>query len=787
MFRQALIFFIFLTAIHADDSIKTISYTTCTEPYSFFNSNNCQFYTSFFATVAVIGGGEHSQLINVVANSIDKTVTITDNDVGAVSCPAGVACTILDPPVTVSIIRSPIPDSTMRVIPGGNTSFGFAYALTLDTDVTKSGLPYAYQIDEQDASTAPGSVCLSNDPSTISIDQVDPSVLQSQCGVGSIDLRGTCGSPSLAPLPSGWLTDNNGNPINQCAEICCGTDNSVRIRQVAPYCYAYKVTAIPILVVDFIIRIESATISGGKLDVPVYGSLNVGDSITIDSNGVRITVVASQNIPTNLLENTIANGWIIVCGNDPDSAIPNEATPVSNITSIDWFFQPLDYTPYYGDQTNGQAKTVVPIANDQHTETYGMSGLAVMQQIYKYAQTYGSSVASCNDLSMVIPNVPGYDTDNPVTPASIYNIPSYCNMWHEARSGNLAFLPPASILPNGGDIPLFNWMIRKNIGTIANPNPANADAYIIYFPNVDQINASPYKNDLFNAIQFKIDFAIGTPTTFPYVTNYGDTSMPVEIVQTNNVYPGTVNKPIATPSCFFQYPPEVPKNSLTGGGLMVVQLRSTLTAGNVQVDGISNPTSNIEVSLSCTAVPKAGNNSETATIAVTSASPVTVPPLGANQVSDPILFNLSATFHNTYTTTAIKNSVIANCDVHVVYNTQSPSQGSFTESFQCKVSTTLDTINDTPQKCTFVDIPCHHPWWKSGMFWVSIVCFLILLAIIGIVIWQAVLYKQKQDQVLQMKQEKMIEDNKRKDIIAKRKKLLRKKEVQDIASFVDEE
>ncbi len=410
-----------------------------------------------------------------------------------------------------------------------------------------------------------------------------------------------------------------------------------------------------------------------------------------------------------------------------------------------------------------------------------------MQQIVEYATTYGSSVASCSDLSMVIPNVPGYDTDNPITPSSPYNLPSYCSMWNEARSGNLGFLPPASLLPDGGDLPLFNWMIKRNIGSISNPNPTNGQSYIIYFPNQAQINADPlYKNDLIDAIQFQIDFAVGQATTFPFITNYGNVSLPVEIVQTNNIYPGTINKPIATPSCYFQYPPEVDEHSVLGGGRMVMQLRSTLTSQYVQLDGISNEVSNIQVSLTCTSVTNSGKGNTTATITVVAPTSIEVPPLGVNEISDIIAFNMTAAYHDDYPKIAIPGALIATCDVHVVYNMQDDTRGSFDETFQCKVSSSLDNIDMTPDQCAFVDMKCQKPLWKSGMFWICVVSFLILLVIIGVLIWQAVKQKRKADEVEALKEERMDIQRQKQRLITREEIELRDKDVSRYASFVDE-
>jgi hypothetical protein len=777
-----LIILSFLSFSKADNSIKTISYTPCTEADSFFNSNNCQYYSSFFANVNVIGGGMHEQEINFVANPTDQTLVITNNNVGAISCPGGVGCADLNPPITISVIRSPLPSSSMRVIPGGNISFGFAYALTLDTEVTKSGMPYAYQIYEADTASAPGSSCAFNNPSLIVGGSVNPSILQANCGVGdlsSVDLMNTCGNPSLAPSPTGWLTDNGGNSIYQCEEICCGQTESVRIRQLAPYCYAYRASGIPVLVVDFLIRVESPTISGGMLDIPIFGSINIGDAITVTSNGVRVTVTASQLIPTNLLESTISSGWVVVCGEDPNSALPNELAPTSDISNVSWFFQPSDYIPYYGDQTNGQAKTTIPVAGDEHTETYGMSGNDVMQLILKYALKTGAAVSECTDLSIVIPNVPGYDTDNPITPASIYNIPSYCMMWNEARSGNLAFLPPASILP-GGSNPLFNWMIKKNIGSISNPDPSNGASYIIYFPNQDQIDASQYKNDLIDAIQFQIDFAVGNDQTFPYVTNYGNVSLPVQIVQSNTNYPGTINKPVSTPTCHFQYPPEVDPKSNAGGGYMSFQLMSNLQASNIDTDDITNQIANIVVSLSCTGVTNAGYGNLTASVGVTSASPIDVPPLGSDGVSDIIRFNLSASFSKPYASTAVRGSTIATCVATVNYGS-----GSFDETFQCQVSTVMDNIDGTPQKCSFTDLSCQKPLWKSGFFWIMIVVAMILLAIIGVLIWEIVKWKKRQDRIRDANAERMKIERQKRTLLAKEEIAIREGEVQKLKTLVE--
>jgi len=349
------ILFIF-GVVFADESIKTISYNQCVEKNSIYDQSNCRFFSSYYASVNVIGGGKHTQELDFVGNPDDPILIIDDNSIGATTCPDGVSCTNLVPPVKISIVRSPLPDSTMRVIPGGNISFGFAYALSQDTDITKSGLPYAYQIFELPPGSTAGSNCQLLSPSQITWGNLNPAagVTQPNCGAGSvggINLRGSCGNPSMAPPPTGWLTDNNGQVVDQCSEICCGNNQTIRIRQLAPYCYAYKASTTPILVVDFLIVIESSQIPGGNVTIPIFGSVNVGESIVVESNGVRVTVVANQQIPTDLLENKVSNGWLIFCGDDPSSAIPDETTPVSNISGIGSFYQPADYMAYYGDQT----------------------------------------------------------------------------------------------------------------------------------------------------------------------------------------------------------------------------------------------------------------------------------------------------------------------------------------------------------------------------------------------------------------------------------------------------
>lgn len=773
------IIFLFFWCIQADDSIKTISYSTCTEPDSFFNSLNCQYFTSYFASVDVIGGGSHTQVLDFVGNPVETTLLINDKIDGATVCPDGVGCTNLNPEIKISIVRSPLPNSTMKVIPGSNISFGLAYSLTLDTDVTKSGLPYAYQIFEDTvANLATTTTCGSNVATEITFQQQIPgSDTQPNCGVGStIDLRGTCGA--LAPEPTGWLDDNSGNPNYQCNEICCGDSESVRIRQVAPYCYAYKASGIPILVVDFLIVIESSAVSGGNVSIPVYGSINIGDSIDVESNGVRVTVLASNTIPTNLLENTVSNGWVIFCGSDPTSAIPDEISPVSNVSTVPWFFQPSDYAPYYGDQTNGQGKTTIPVSNDPHTETYGMSGDDVMILATNFMNQNSMSVLDCSDLLGVIPNVPGYDTDNPITPASIYNLPSYCSMWHEARSGNLAFLPPAS------DVNQFNWMVKKNIGSVGNSNPENGQSYIIFFPTQEQIEESAYESSLYDAIQLQIDFAVGSNTVFPFVTNYGDVTLPVEIIQPNSLYPGTINVPLSVPNCYFQYPLETGGNH-DGGGVMTLMLASTLSDEYVQTQNIQQPVSDITVSIACSGVVHSGLDNETPVITVTSDSSVTIDSLGYGKVSPLISFNLSAHFDSVYEKVAIKDAAIANCVITVVYNADNVDKGSFSESFQCKVSNYIDKISNTiSNQCSFIDISCHDPIWKSGMLWVSIICGLILLCIIGVIIYRTVLYVQQSKKTQQADEEYTLRENRMNELKRKISEKKSKEQIDVLESFI---
>lgn len=752
-----ILFFIF-GVIYADESIKTISYNQCVEKNSIYDQSNCRFFSSYYASVNVIGGGNHTQELDFVGNPDDPILIINDNSIGATSCPDGVACTNLVPPVKISIVRSPLPDSSMKVIPGGNISFGFAYALSQDTDITKSGLPYAYQIFEAAPGSTAGSNCQLLNSSTITWDIMNSAAGQTQpnCGVGflnAVDLRGTCGNPSMAPAPTGWLTDNNGQVVDQCTEICCGDSQTVRIRQLAPYCYAYKASSVPILVVDFLIVIESSQLPGGNVTIPIFGSVNIGESIIVESNGVRVTVVANQQIPTNLLENTVSNGWLIFCGDDPNSAIPDETSPVSNISGIEWFYQPADYMPYYGDQTNGKGLVSTPTFNDPHTETYGISGYDDMNLAFNYMETVGSSVAECIDLSAILPNVPGYDTDNPIVPtASPYNIPSYCNMWHEARSGNLAFLPPASLIPDQNRYQLFNWMVKRNIGSIANTNPLNGQSYIIYFPNAEQIAANQYQNDLIDAIQFQIDFANGVSGS-NYVTNYGNVTMPVDIIQQNTVRRGTVNSPLTAPSCYFADPDFVDPRFDSGSGVMTLQLESIVTNEDVITDTISNPISNIQVSISCSGVPNTGKDGSTPKIDIVGDSTINVPPISAGGVSSIISFNLSATFAGDYHDNAVKDMVIAKCVINVVYNTQSPSKGSFSQTFQCKVSSVFINLDVTPNPCPWWNLSCQSPIYESWFFWFCIVLGAAIIAVLIYGIVEIVKKSKENEEITLAKQQ----------------------------------
>ena len=760
LFQIVIITLYLFNTFICDESIKSVGYNQCIEKNSIFDQSHCRYFSSYYASVNVVGGGNHSQLINYVGNVYDPILVINDNADGATTCPDGVACTNLNPPITISIVRSPIPFSSLQVIPGGNISFGFAYSLTQDTEITKSGLPYAYQVYQGFVNSSANSNCFNT--YNYNYLTLQPNSQQPNCNVGTlnqIDLRGSCGNPSLAPPPTGWLTDNDGKIYTgtQCTELCCGNISNIRVRQLAPYCYAYKASPTPVLVVDFLIVIQSTQLPSGNLTIPIYGSINVGDALNIESNGVRITVQSNQQIPTNLLENTVSNGWIYFCGDNPDDAIPNEFSPVTNIENITWFFQPANYKPYYFDQTNGKAVVYSNDPTEPHVEKYGMSGVDVINLIYNYFLFTTNQVANqafCNDLSNIFPNVPGYDSDNPILPsASPYNMPSMCNMLHEARSGNLAFLPPASILPDGLSFKSFNWMVKKNIGTIANNNPSNGQSYIIFFPNLDQIAASSYKNDLLDAIQFRIDFANGIQGS-NYVTNYGDTSMPVDIVQQNTLRNGVLNAQLSAPSCWFADPDSVDVKYTFGFGTLIVQLESVVNNQQIDSSQLSNPVSNIQVVLSCSANPDSGSDGSTPTINILSDTTKVIPSISAGGVSDPLQYNLSAGFMPNYKTIAVKDSVIAFCTVTVTYDLTNPSQSTFSQDIQCKVSSIMQNTQIVPNPCPFWNLSCQSPIVKSWFFWFIIGVGVLTIVLFAVAMYEFVKYNRLSEQSQELEQKK---------------------------------
>jgi len=725
--------FLFLHIVNSDESIKTISYNPCIEYQSIFNSLNCQYFSSFFANIDVIGGGSFTQQLNVVANPVERILDISDNNIGAVTCPEGVGCTNLIPPIKISFVRSPIPDSPYNILPGAGISFGLAYALTQDTSITKSGLPYVYQIYAQNpgvGNTSCGSYSTTTMIpilSTLSNSQAT----QPDCGTGPLDninFLGTCGGSSKAPFPTGWLSDNNGQPLQQCTELCCGGGNttSIRVRQLAPYCFLFRVNPVPVAVIDLLVQIESPVT--GTITVPIYGTVSLQEPIVISQNGIRITINSNVRIPPTALQNKIQNGWIVVCGDDPESALPDESKPVTNIENITWFFQPPEYTPYYKDDTTGVGNVVPPVTNDPHTDFYGESGNDVLNLAFNFMKNInGLTVQQCLSLVDLIPNVPGYDTDHPLTPASIYNLPSYCTMWSEARSGNLGFLPPSSILPDGSSVPFFNWMIKRNIASVSDLNATNGNAYAIFFPSADQI--APYKDQLTNAIQIEVDFAVGEDSND--VTDYGQVNLPVQIVQPDSTRPNIVNRePLTSPNCFFSDPSLVPTNSKTGGGQFVLQLESTVFNNQVQNSDISAPVSNIYVTISCNAVSQSGKNQQTPSIAIVGSNVILVPSIAYGGLSYPLLFNLSATWQNLYSQEAIDNAIIATCSVNVTYNVQKPGLGSFEQDgFRCKVFANYQTSSSNLTPCPWWNLACQNPLYKSWFFWIVIGSGIVLLAL----------------------------------------------------------
>ena len=752
-FRFILLFCIFsvISLGIADESIKTISYTPCIEVASIFNSLKCQYFTSYFANIDVIGGGSFTQELDVVGNPVERTLDIPDNVIGATTCPEGVGCTNLDPPVTVSFVRSPIPISQFNVLPGAGISFGLAYALTQDTQATKSGLPYAYQIYAANPGGAltncPNYATTMNIPILSSL--ANNQAMQPDCGtgpIGSVDLRNTCGMPSLAPAPSGWLSDNNGQPLQQCMEMCCGNSNptSIRVRQLAPTCFLFRVNPVPVAVVDFLVEVTSSVT--GTITVPIYGAVTIQEPIVINQNGLRITINSNVRIPPTALQNKIQNGWVIACGDDPDSALPDEITPVTDIEDINWFFQPSDYTPYYADATAGQGNVIPPITNDPHTEYYGESGNDVLNLGFNFVKNIpGFSVADCLALTDFIPNVPGYDTDHPITAASPFNLPSYCNMWHEARSGNLGFLPPSSILPNGGSMPFFNWMVKRNIASVGNLNGTNGNAFAIFFPSPDQI--AQYRDQLTNALQIEVDFAVGNSPN--YVTTYGDVNLPVQIVQPDSTRPNFINgEPLTMPNCLFAGPTLTPPNDNTGGGQFLIQLESTLTNNQVNSGNIAAAVSDITVLLECVAVSQSGKDKSTPLIQIIGSNTIFVPSIAYGGLSNPLVFNLSATFTKPYSQEAVDNSIIANCTVNVTYNQQNPGEGSFSQdNLRCMVFANFQSTVKNLAPCPWWNLDCQNPLYKSWFFWIAIFFPVIILGLgLGFMIDAIVKMKKQQSQ-----------------------------------------
>ncbi|MDE2026365.1 MAG: hypothetical protein KGJ07_07765 [Patescibacteria group bacterium] len=724
---------LFALSARCDESVLSVAYTQCSEAFSIYNNQNCEYFSTFIANIDVIGGGSFVQEIDFVGNPVERTLDITNNDIGAIDCPEGVGCTNLVPPITVSFVRSPIPQSQYNVIPNSQISFALAYSLTQDTSVTKSGLPYVYQIYAADpgaGNTNCGSYSTTTDiPILSSLSNIQ--AVQADCGTGplnAIDFRGTCGAGFLSPYPTGWLSDNDANPLQQCYEICCGGSNStsIRVRQLGPYCYLYKVNPVPIAVVDFIIEINSP--ATGPISIPIYGSVSLQTPIVIPEYGLRVTLKSSVKIPPTAIQNKIQNGWVVVCGEDPNSALPNEISPVQNINNISWFYQPSDYGPYYYDATNGKGNVMPVNTNDPHTEYYGESGNDVLNLAFNYMKNIPTmTVSECLSLVDLIPNVPGYDTDNPITSASPYNLPSYCNMWNEAKNGNLGFLPPSSVIPDGVNIDYFNWMIRKNIPTIDNLNNTNSGAYMIYFPTSDQI--ADYRDQLTNALQVQIDFAVGNNNN--YVTSYGDVNLPIQIVQPDSTRPNNVNgQPLTPPNCLFTGKEHAPGASNTGGGQLVVQLESTVYNNQIQSSNIGSDVSDIYVTVTCNAVPKSGNNQQTPTINIFGSNTIQLASLGYGDISYPLFFNLSATFKNSYVSEIIDGAVIATCSVNVTYNAQNPTKGSFVQNnIRCMAQMNYQYSQKNLSPCPWWNLNCQDPLYASWFFWIVIGVGLILIGL----------------------------------------------------------
>lgn len=704
----------------ADTSFQTRAHYPCEESEPPFDSSSCTMYTQYAALVDLIGGGAATQLIKVVGSRTTPLVNLVRHEDGTIVCPPGTACVPVDvPDLKVSIIRSPLPKGMPRIMPHGGVSLGFYWKLTRNNHYSPDyRIPYAYKVAKC-SGAAPHSTCYNSttrnnvrfhtfDPFDSSTNEyVNEPACAASCDSAGYDMRGTCGTN--VPSPTGYLSDSDG----RCSELCCGNTTSVKVRQLAPYCYVMSAAAAaPGIAVDFAVTVESAALGLKPIVVPVYG-VSDPQSIFVNERGVRVRILSLVHELERFDHDaafSVVHGSVVVCptnytrragtsGNGdhlPGAPLfPNEVGgPVANVSDIDWFYMPSAYVPFYRDATAAESAQIIRPSSaptqHAHQKLFGESGSVVEQAAANYINSvYNSTPAAvqrCRSLQDVLPFVPGYDVDEPLTDASRFELPSPCEMWSQARLGNRAFLPPAF------NVAKPNWFIRRGIangGRDANATFDPNDLYLVFVPSEQQIEQVNAERALMDAMLMSVEMS---DNVLPYKS--GGVQVPVTI-SSNGTAAGGGGGNLLAPTCSGPIPQDN-VGSFTAKAIVRVTLRSALD--NPLADGESPAP--ITVSIMCST--SYGDNVPVYFGGDGGTKQVTL----AYQQQVTLQFDATFTFSEPYNRLFGNGEQIGSCVA--VISGASSGNGQL-GPIGCSAGPTLaNPSRDEDPHCSFFDVNCQH-------------------------------------------------------------------------------
>lgn len=713
---------LFAAAAFGDKSFQTRGFFPCAEQQPPFDSSTCNHFTQYAAFVDLIGGGSSVQVLKLVGNSADPLINLVQNEDGTIVCPDGFGCTLLDQSeTTIAVIRSPLPPGVPQVLPGDDVSIGFYWRLTRNNNLSPDNrLPYAYQVANC-SGYRPFSTCedLGDQVQYVEYNpfEADASIEidEPECGAqcfGDVDLRGTCGP--MVPEPSGWLSDSDG----KCSEICCDSSNSVKIRQLGPFCYMFSAQGPPKIAVDFAVTVQNDAIGPDPVVVPVYG-ISDPQSLFVNQTGVRVRILSlidDLERFDNANAFSVVHGSIVMCANQTSESgtpiFPDEVDgPVANVSDIDWFFVPSTYIPFYRDATAAEASQIIrpsSPSDTEHQKVYGEAGSVVEQAIVEYLNSNfdsASATAMCSDLSAVLPFVPGYDTDEPLTNLSPYELPSFCWMWNAAREANRGFLPPSFNLTHP------NWYVRRGIpnqeqqSAEYDPN----DLYLIYLPTLEQIEQADALDAFSDAMLLSVEI---NDNLMSYEAVVG---VPAEVSQS------------PPPSCGMPLPGSVEGD--TADGSLWFSVASTLSG---PLDP-GTPVTPIVVEAACQTLPGFDG-----LLRISPSGPVeyTID----YQDSIRVAYSVNITYNGLYKDVVKEGNNVAQCTITLTDVNQDDPQ--IVGPVPCQVGRNANGGRvDDDDDCSFCDLPCRDDKGelaKSACFWIFIVIGLLFVVFIAVAIWKIV-------------------------------------------------